>query len=390
MSSPLLGESGESPPSRSTPKAFSVAELVTTLRTTIESTVGQVWVRGEVTSLKIHGSGHWYFTLREGDSCISCVMWKTYSGRAKSKPAEGTEVYVLGTPTVWEARGELRLRVVVLLPSAGIGIQQLGRERVRAALERDGLLDPARKRPLPDFPASVAIVTSQDGAALHDMVNVARRRWPSVRLVVVGAQVQGDDAPRALVEALGLVNRLPGIDLCVIGRGGGGRDDLGAFDDEQVCRAVAALRVPSISAVGHETDVTLTDFVADRRAPTPSAAMEMALPDRADWLRNVDTLGTRLARGLRRRTELLAAQLDRNGDRMIGSMGRRLEVPGRHLERIAAQLDALSPLRVLGRGYSLARLESGTVVRRRDQLPSGTRFTLRVSDGELGATSEGS
>ncbi len=389
MSPTLFDESDPAQESRATPKALSVSELVTTLRGAVESVVGQVWVRGEVSSFKIHGSGHWYFTLRDGDSSVSCVMWKTYSARAKSTPTEGTEVYVLGTPTIWEARGELRLRAVVLLPSAGIGLQQLGRERVRAALERDGLLDPTRKRELPEFPSGVAIVTSQDGAALHDMINVARRRWPSVLLLVVAAKVQGEEAPKALVRALGLVNQLSGVDLCVIGRGGGARDDLGAFDDERVCRAVAALQVPSISAVGHETDVTLTDFVADRRAPTPSAAMEMALPDREAWLRNVDGLGTRLARGLHRRTELIAARLDRSDDRIKGAIRGRLTEPGRQVERLAAQLEALSPLRVLARGYSVARLGDGTVVRRRDQLPSGTRFSLRVGDGDLGATSEG-
>ena len=389
MSESLFGDPVEPRELGSTPRALSVSELVTTLRGAVESVLGQVWVRGEVSSFKVHGSGHWYFTLRDGDSCVSCVMWKTYSTRAKSKPAEGVEVHVLGTPTIWEARGELRLRVVVLLPSAGIGLQQLGREKVRAALERDGLLDPTRKKTLPEFPVAVAIVTSQDGAALHDMINVARRRWPAVRLFVVAAKVQGDDAPRALVRAMELVNRIGGIDLCVIGRGGGAREDLGAFDDERVCRSVAALQMPSISAVGHETDVTLTDFVADRRAPTPSAAMEMALPSREDWLRNVDTLGTRLARGLGRRTELMAARLDRNGDRMLGAVTRQLEGPGRRVDRIAAQLDALSPLRVLGRGYSVARLENGTVVRRRDQLPPGARFSLRVGDGEVGARSEG-
>ncbi len=390
MSSSLFDDGGAAPEHRSTPKAYSVSELVVGLRGALESAIGQVWVRGEVSSFKVHGSGHWYFTLRDGDCCVNCVMWKTYSTKAKSKPVEGAEVYILGTPTIWEARGELRLRVVVLLPSAGIGLQQLGREKVRAALERDGLLDPARKRTLPEFPSGVAIVTSQDGAALHDMINVARRRWPAVRLLVVAARVQGDEAPRALVRALELVNRLDGVDLCVIGRGGGARDDLGAFDDEQVCRAVAALRVPSISAVGHETDVTLTDFVADRRAPTPSAAMEMALPNREDWLRTVDVVGTRMARGLRRHTELMAARLDRSGDRLIGAVGRKIEAPSGRLERIASQLDALSPLRVLGRGYSVARLADGTVVRRRDQLPSGTRFSLRVSDGDLSARSEGS
>jgi exodeoxyribonuclease VII large subunit len=315
-------------------------------------------------------------------------MWKTYTARMKGKPPEGTEVYLMGTPEIWEERGELRMRVVVMLPTAGLGLQQLGREKVRAALERDGLLDPRKKRELPEFPRTVAIVTSPDGAALHDMVTVARRRWPMIRLLVVAARVQGDDAPAELVRAMALVNRIPGIDACVIGRGGGAREDLGAFDDEQVCRAVAAVRVPTISAVGHETDISLTDLVADLRAPTPSAAMELVLPDREDALRHVNVLGTRLGRGLGRRTALLQARLARTGDRIQVAMDRHIRAPRTSIDRIAVQLEALSPLKVLARGYSVARLENGTVVRRKTQLPGGARFSLRVSDGELMARSE--
>jgi exodeoxyribonuclease VII large subunit len=315
-------------------------------------------------------------------------MWKTYTAKLKATPPEGTEVYLLGTPEIWEERGELRMRVVVMLPTAGMGLQQLGREKVRAALERDGLLDPGRKRALPEFPRTIAIVTSQDGAALHDMVTVARRRWPRIRLLVVAAKVQGDDAPKELVKAVTLVGQIGDVDLCVIGRGGGAREDLGAFDDERVCRAVASLTVPTISAVGHETDISLTDLVADVRAPTPSAAMELALPDREAALRHVNALGTRLGRGLGRRTALLQARLARTGDRIQVAMERHIRAPRITIDRMAVQLEALSPLKVLARGYSVARLENGTVAHRTAQLPPGTRFSLRVSDGELTARSE--
>ncbi|MGQ0702456.1 MAG: exodeoxyribonuclease VII large subunit [Gemmatimonadales bacterium] len=374
------------PPDR--PTALSVSELLTLIRGGVESAVGRSWVRGEVSSLKVHATGHWYFTLRDAESCIRCVMWKTYTARMKAQPVEGTEVFVLGSPTVWEERGDLRMTVNVMLPTAGVGLQQLAKERVRAALEKDGLLDPARKRALPEFPRGVAVITSEDGAALHDMIIVARRRWPAIRILVVPATVQGEEAPRALVRAMQTVNRLAGIDLCVIGRGGGAREDLAGFDDERVCRAVAELRFPTISAVGHETDITLTDLVADLRAPTPSAAMELALPDRAEWLRHVASLATRLARGLGRRTELVGARLARTGDRIQAAMSRGLDEPRAHLDRLGAELEALSPLRVLARGYSVARLPDGTVVRRREQLPDGARFRLRVSDGELPARRE--
>jgi exodeoxyribonuclease VII large subunit len=310
-------------------------------------------------------------------------MWKTYTSKVGAVVADGTEVYALGTPTVWEERGELRMSIQVLLPTSGIGLAQLARERVKAALEKDGLLDPARKRGFPQFPSRIAVVTSADGAALRDIIIVTRRRWRSVRLLVVPAKVQGAEAPETLVRALAAVNRLERVDLCIIGRGGGSKEDLSAFDDERVCRAVAALRMPSISAVGHETDVSLTDLVADARAATPSAAVERALPDREDTLRHVGSLASRLAHGLRRRTALVSARLARSGDRIQVAMGRRLEEPRSRLDRYAGQLEALSPLKVLGRGYSVARLVDGTVVRRKQQLPSGTEFSLKISDGEI-------
>lgn len=368
--------------------ALSVSELVGVLRNSVESAARQVWVKGEVSSLKSFGKGDWYFTLRDAESCLRCVMWKTYTVRVGEPPAEGTEVYALGNPTVWEKKGELKFPVVVLLPTAGTGLQQLGKEKVRAALEKDGLLAPERKRPLPEFPSVLAVVTSQDGAALHDIIIVARRRWPRVRLLIVPAQVQGDGAPAALVRAIGRVNRLEGVDLCVVARGGGSREDLLAFDDERVCRAIAALRMPSICAVGHETDLSLADLVADMRAATPSAAMELALPDRVHYLRHAGSLGTRLAHGLRRRNEVLEARLARSGDRIRMAMGRRITEPRSRMERLAAQLEALSPLAVLARGYSVARLADGRVARRRADLPSGTGFTLRVSDGEVPSRSE--
>ena len=367
----------------SAPTALSVSELVSHLKSAVEGSARQVWVKGEVSSLKSFGRGDWYFTLRDAESCIRCVMWKTYTAKLVEPPPEGTEVYALGNPTVWEKKGELRMAVVAMLPTAGIGLQQLGKEKVRAALEKDGLLAPERKRPLPEFPSVLAVVTSQDGAAIHDIAVVARRRWPQIRLLVVPARVQGDGAPAALVRAIGLVNRLERVDLCVVGRGGGSREDLLAFDDERVCRAIAALRMPSISAVGHETDISLADLVADVRAATPSAAIELALPDRGHYLRHAQSLASRLAQSLRRRTEVAAQRLARGEDRLRVAIGQGIEAPRTRLEQLAGQLEALSPLKVLGRGYAVARLPDGRVVRRRADLPSGTGFSLRVSDGEV-------
>lgn len=375
-------------PPRSRAPAFTVSELAARLRDAVQGATGQVWVKGEVSGLAVRESGDWFFALRDAESQLRCVMWRSYARRMKAVPAEGTEVYLLATPGVWTQRGDLRLAAVTLLPTAGVGLQQLALERTRERLEREGLLAPERKRPLPRFPAVIAVVTSPDGAALHDIVTVARRRWPAVRLLLVGARVQGDDAAPELAQALALVNRIEPLDLCIVARGGGARDDLFAFNSEAVCRALAAVRVPTISAVGHETDVTLADLVADLRAPTPSAAAMAALPDRVQVGRELGGLGARLAHGLTRRTRVIGERVARLGDRARAGLDASLRDRRRRLERAAAALDALSPLAVLARGYSVARTADGAVVRRRAQLPPGTPFTLRVSDGDLPARSE--
>lgn len=367
--------------------ALTVSEVNARLKGAVEGALGQVWVKGEVTGLRVHGSGHWYFTLRDGESQIRCAMWRTYAQRQPGgPPPEGIEVFVRARPNYWEERGEVSLSVVTLLRTDGVGDAALAFERTRAALERDGLLDPARKRGLPPFPLRVAIVTSLDGAALHDMATVARRRWPA-RLLVVGSAVQGESAERDLVRALRLVNRLR-ADVCIVGRGGGSREDLGAFNLESVCRAMAAVQVPVVSAVGHQTDVTLADLVADRRAETPSAAIALALPDQADVTAMLAAQGTRLAGGLRRRTRVVEQRLFRAEDRLRLGVERRVVGARERLAALGARLDALSPLAVLRRGYALPRALDGRALRRRDDFVPGLRLRLRVSDGEVGARVE--
>jgi exodeoxyribonuclease VII large subunit len=234
----------------------------------------------------------------------------------------------------------------------------------------------------------VALVTSPDGAALSDVVTVTRKRWPCARILFVAARVQGEGAVQELVRALRLVNRIPELDLCIIGRGGGAREDLAAFNSEAVCRALAEVRVPTISAVGHEIDISLTDLVADLRAPTPSAAAEMAVADRRDALRLVDDLSVRLASGLTGRTRLAGARLARSSDRLRSVMRGMLKVHRGRADRLGAQLDALSPMRVLGRGYAVARDDAGRVLKRRDDFDRTERFRLRLADGEIRARVE--
>ncbi|HRP08459.1 MAG TPA: exodeoxyribonuclease VII large subunit [Gemmatimonadales bacterium] len=416
----------------STEQAWTVTQLARTIKGRVEEGFAPVWVKGELVGVKRYPSGHWYFALRDEAAKVDCTMWRGAASRLTAPLEEGTEVFALGSPGVWEERTSLRFNVTRVMPAAGIGAAAQLLERTRKLLLADGLLDPARKRPLPEFPARIAVVTSLAGAAVRDIITVASRRWPGVELLVVGAAVQGEDAPGELVAALATVNRLEGVDLCIVGRGGGGKEDLAAFNDEAVCRAIAACRVPVISAVGHEVDVTLADLVADLRAATPSQAAEFALPDRREVLARFDALqgaiGTAMSTLVGRRLERVDRTRDRIGNamqrqiqrserrisaavaalplalqkytgrprerlvhlegRLRPAMKRRLDRIDAGLATVAGRLDALSPLAVLGRGYAVPLDRNGKVLRRIADFVPGTSFRLRVSDGEIAATTE--
>lgn len=371
-----------------TDAAWSVTAVARASRRVIEGNLGALWIRGEICGLKVYSSGHWYFTIRDPEAQIRCVMWRTWAQKIRPRPAEGAEAFIFATPTVWEEKGEFRLNVTQMLVTDALGLQHREYERVRALLEQDGLFDPARKRPLPAIATRIGVVTSLEGAALRDIVTVARKRWPAVRLIVAGARVQGESAEAELVRALEVVNRVPRLDAVIVGRGGGAKEDLLVFNREAVCRALARVRVPTISAVGHETDVTLSDFVADHRAATPSAAAELVVPDRADLEHRVQALGNRLANGLTRRTRITTERLFRTSDRLATCVTRMLDHRRRQLDRLGSELNALSPLRVLDRGYAVARGREGRVLSRTGDLPAGTPFRLRVRDGEVPARVE--
>ncbi len=363
--------------------AWSVSELTRRARAVVEAGLLPLWVRGEISGFKAWQSGHWYFALRDRTAQLRCVMFQKDNRRLPAPPQDGMQVFVFARPTVWEEKGEFRLTVVDLLSTEAGGLWQLAFEKAKAALAKDGLLDPARKRPLPPYPRRIAVVTSPDGAALRDIIVVTARRWPLAELLVIPTRVQGDGAEAAICAALALLGRLEGLDVAIIGRGGGSREDLWTFNHERVARAVAAAPVPVISAVGHETDVTLCDLVADARAPTPSAAAEAATPDRSDVAAALDHLGARLARGLTARSGRVVEQVDRTLDRLVGAVERRLERHRHELAACGGRLDALSPLKILERGYALARDAQGTVLKRVAQLPPGLAFRLRVTDGEV-------
>ncbi|HPF62667.1 MAG TPA: exodeoxyribonuclease VII large subunit [Gemmatimonadales bacterium] len=410
-------------------EAWTVSRLARTVKQRVEQDFPATWVRGELVGLKRYPSGHLYFGLRDDLAKVDCTIWRSVAARLKTPLEDGMEVFALGTPSVWEERTALRFNIVQVLPAAAVGTAAQAVERTRQALLADGLLDPGRKRPLPPFPRRIALITSVAGAAVRDVITVARRRWPGIEVVVIGATVQGDAAPAELVAALELLPRIPDVDLCIIGRGGGAKEDLAAFNDEAVCRAIAAAPVPIVSAVGHEVDVTLADLVADVRAATPSQAAEFAIPERAEVARRAASLESALGGAMRTLVTRRQERLDRTRERMgaallqrlrqqerrvhavrvalpaalerhvrrprerLAALGARLEPAVERrlararaaVERQAAALHALSPVAVLGRGYAMARDETGRVLRQVADLSAGTRFTLRVSDGEVPA-----
>jgi len=370
-----------------TDEAWTVVQVTTRGKRLIEAGFDRLWVQGEVTGFKSYRSGHWYFALRDRHAQVRCVMWRTDTQTVSAPPEEGAQVFVEAQPTLWEERGEFRLTVRQLIATEAGGLWQQRLEQAKAALQRDGLLDPQRKRRLPPYPTRIAIVTSPDGAALRDIVSVARRRWPGILMYLVPARVQGETAETELVRALRTVSRLP-VDLVIVGRGGGSREDLWAFNSEAVARAVAAVPVPTISAVGHETDISLTDLVADVRAATPTAAAEAALPDRDECVAQLAGLARGLAIGLMTRLDVAVQRLERTGDRMHAAVTGKIAVDGARLDTLATALDAMSPLKVLGRGYAMARDRAGTVLKRVDQFAPHRAFRLTVSDGDVNARVE--
>ncbi len=369
----------------STEGAWTVGEVTRRARAVIEAGLPPLWVRGEVAGFKAWRSGHWYFSLRDKTAQMRCVMFAKQNYMLPTPPVDGMQVFVFARPSMYEEKGEFQLTVMELLSTEQGGLWKLAFEKAKAALIKDGLLDPARKRHMPKFPRRIAVVTSPDGAVLRDIQAVVGRRWPVAELIVVPAQVQGAKAEASVCSALNRIRRLP-VDVLIVGRGGGSIEDLWAFNSERVARAVAAMPMPVISAVGHETDVTLCDLVADLRAPTPSAAAEAATPDRIEVLAHCALLGQRLGRALRIAARHVVERVNRTGDRLNRCMDHRLDRSRALLTAHSARLDALSPLRVLGRGYAVARDENGRVLKRVAQLPAGKEFRLRVTDGEVDAS----
>jgi exodeoxyribonuclease VII large subunit len=289
-------------PGASKTSPVSITELNDRTRHLIENSFGVIWVRGEVTDFKKHKNGHWYFCLRDHTSQIQCVVWSKDQFRIPAPPDEGMEVVAQAMMSFFQQRGQIQLRIG-RMEAAGDGLWRKAMELTIAKLTADGLLAADRKRALPRFPKCLAVVTSTSGAAVRDIVSVAHRRRPGLRIVVSGAVVQGEMAPRSICHAISRVMSWGCADVLIVGRGGGSRDDLWAFNDERVARALAASNIPTISAVGHEIDTTICDLVADARAATPSAAAETAIPSLSDIIASLESQKRRLVNSVNRRRE---------------------------------------------------------------------------------------
>lgn len=353
-------------------------------RSIIETALPPLFLRGEITGWKRYGSsGHCYFTLRDAGAQVRCVMWARDAVRLPADPEEGMDVRAFGTLTLYEKRGDFQFTVRELEAGGGDGLWRLAFEKLRAKLDAEGLLAPERKRALPTHPGVVGIVTSAAGAALHDIVQVIRMRAPWTRVVVSSARVQGDGAGADVARALAALDAAGVADLIIVGRGGGSTEDLWAFNDEVLARAIACCSVPIISAVGHETDFTIADLVADYRAPTPSAAAERAVPDRTSLVREGDALLNRLERAIDRRVSAARGA----GEALAGALedGVRHAVAHRQerAQRCAEMLDALSPLAALRRGYAVPLSERGRILRHVGDFAPGAHFTLRLTDGSV-------
>jgi exodeoxyribonuclease VII large subunit len=380
------------PRSRSAPGAaadnpLSVGDLALHTREVVESHLRPVWVRGEIADFKRHRNGHWYFCLRDRMAQIRCVVWSGDQHRMPAPPDDGMQVVVFGHMTVYTARADLQLKVT-RIDAEGDGLWRKAMELTLAKLRREGLLDESRKRAIPRFPRVVAVVTSPDGAALRDIVVVMRTRNLGARLVLCPVKVQGDGAAGEIAAALKRLARWGRADVVIVGRGGGGKEDLWAFNDERVARAVAACPVPVISAVGHEADITICDAVADLRAPTPSAAAAAACASRDEVKKALSLAQRDLSDALTARIQYARHHLTRLARSVAQSSTRIITRKKALISTSAARLNALSPLATLSRGYAVARDERGRALTSARQFSPGLKFKLLLRDGRIAAETE--
>lgn len=413
--------------------AVTVSELNNYIKGIVDGDgfLNSVAVRGELSNYKIYPSGHHYFTIKDKESALRCVMFRSAASKLRFRPESGMGVIAVGRVSVYTRDGAYQLYCEQLIPE-GSGALQIAYEQLKAKLQAEGLFAPEHKKPIPRYPERIAVVTSSAGAAVHDIIRVLRRRWPVAKVILLPVRVQGVEAPGEIAAAIRYASEHMVADTLITGRGGGSIEDLWAFNDERVARAIYDCEIPVISAVGHEPDVTIADFVADLRAATPSNAAELAAPDAEELAQAIDSAHARLERAvtkkIAREREALAgfasrrvmqsptgfidqrrAQLDALRARLEGSSGfatalrSKLETLAMKLDsgadamysrkkneylRLAAKLDALSPLKVLSRGYAIAMDASGAALRDAESVSAGDKVTVRLNSGALGCRVE--
>ncbi len=389
---------------------YSVSQVTRYVRESLEGdeNLADIWINGEVSNHSVSQAGHTYFTLKDSQGQLRCVMF--VGGRGGELVQNGAAIIAHGRISFYEARGQVQFMIDIIVPE-GTGALHLELEKLKLKLEAEGLFDPSRKRPLPPFPRTVGVVTSPSGAVFHDICNILKRRYPLVEVVLAPTAVQGEEAAPGIVAALRSLNQRSDIDVIIVARGGGSLEELWAFNEEVVARAVYASRIPVVSAVGHETDYTICDFVADVRAPTPSAAAEMVVPDAAALRREVAHLWGRacgafsaLVAGRRHEVESLAQRLRTRAPdtevwrRQVGDLQRlavralasQMELARERLQGLQSRLEALDPTSILKRGYAIVQEgRSGTIISRVGQVRPGEELSITVTDGRFPATAGG-
>ena len=387
-------------------QSLSVSELNNLIKGLLEQepSLSNVCVRGELSNYKIYPSGHHYFTLKDSESSLRCVMFKSSAVKLRFRPENGMSVTVYGRVAVYPRDGAYQLYCSAIMPE-GAGDLQVAFEQLKAQLASEGLFERSHKKPLPQFPKRIAIITSSAGAAVHDMIRILGHRWPMAQVVLLPVRVQGTEAPPEIAGAIRYANEFKVADLIITGRGGGSMEDLWAFNDERVARAIYDSGLPVISAVGHEPDVTIADYVADDRASTPCNAAEIAVPDWHEVQDALNSYGIRADQAMRKKllslNERLESyknkrvmtdptahidnrriELDHVRDRLAAVEDRKLSRCRQSFVALTAALDAMSPLRVLSRGYAIAEKEDGSTVKSVDMLSPGDGFCLQLWDGK--------
>ena len=386
-------------------QSLTVSELNNLIKTLIdcEPILNKVCVRGELSNYKIYPSGHHYFTLKDSESSLRCVIFKSSASKLRFRPESGMGVTAFGRVSVFSRDGAYQLYCTDLIPE-GTGDLQIAFEQLKAKLASEGLFDPEHKKQLPPFPKKIAIITSSAGAAVHDMIRILGKRWPMTKVILLPVRVQGVEAPPEIAGAIRYANKHKIADIIITGRGGGSIEDLWAFNDERVARAIYDSELPVISAVGHEPDVTISDYVADVRASTPSNAAEVAVPNAADMRELLENLGIRQSQAVRKKMITISSKLeelkkrrvlqtpmayvdskraefDYVKDKFIAAADRSNSAKRRDFVRLAASLDAMSPLKVIGRGYAIAADIRGELIRSIDDVKPDDKLRLCVNDG---------